>query len=236
MSFFRKIIQQLLPKEVLPTAERRESVRLSFRTDMEVEHGDKRLPAQLLNLTFTGVCLELDQTLEEEETITLRRDEVGPPFQGTVLWSKPKGKGRFLVGVQCELEEKNLVESWLYQTLIQAGFEADYVDEKRSLIRVPGRIGCKLTSISDEELGKGQMLDLSTGGALLEWETEIPIVTAVSFETDSLGGLKPLQGKGTIASSRQNKEGKWLCGLQFTRTDEEAVQEYMSAMLASKSS
>ena len=233
MSFFRKIIQQLIPEEALPTEERRESVRLNFQTEIVIEVDNKSIPASLVNLTFTGVCIKSKKRLAEDQVLTLERDEVGPPFAGIVLWSKPTNDGQYLTGIQCELDEEQLLQSWLYQTLIEAGFVADYVDEKRNLIRVPGRVACSLRTISDKDLGQGQMLDLSIGGALLEWDEEVSMVTAVSFETKPVGGLKPLTGKGSISSSEQKDDGKWLCGLQFTKTDQELVKKYMKAMLTS---
>lgn len=226
-------MKQFLPSDSVPTQERRESVRLNFRCAVDVKVGEQLYSASMVNLTFTGLCLELQTPLEEGQELELLREEFGPSFRGTVLWSK-KAKDRYLVGVECELDEDRLIGSWLEPTLIQAGFEAEFLDEKRLVVRVPGRVKCKLETLLGESMGEAYMLDLSRGGALLETERELVPQTSVKFETAPLGGLPPLQDTAKIVSARSTDQGTWLCGVRFQEENEKKIQPYMDSMLATQ--
>lgn len=232
MNFFKKLVQRLLPPETVTTSERRTSVRLNFAVDIEVQSDSVSFPAKVLNLTFTGLCVETPVVFEEGQEVTLKRPESGPPFRATVLWCKPKSDQRYLLGLECELDEEKLIGSWLEPALIEAGFLAEYLDEKRTLVRVPGKIDCRLAETSGKGLGSGKMLDLSLGGALLEWATELPTEVTFGFETVALGKLGGLSGTVRAASCRKSEDGIWLVGLQFEEVDLEKVKQYMASMIA----
>lgn len=229
----RRLIKQFSLTDSVPTEERRESVRLKFSCAVDVKVDEQLFSATLVNLTFTGLCLELQTPLEEGREVLLSRDEFGPPFRGTVLWSK-KAEKLFLVGIECELDEDKLIGSWLEPTLIQAGFEPNFLNEKRQVVRVPGRVKCKLQSLMGESMGEAFMLDLSRGGALLESERELVPETSLKFETAALGGLPPLRDTAKIVSARSTDRGTWLCGVRFPRENEEKIQPYMDTMLATQ--
>lgn len=236
MNFLAKLVSRLLPpteEGVLAVGERRESVRLNFEVDLDVKAGSNTHRAKLLNLTFTGLCLEVPVALNVGQELTLMRPEAGEPFRGTVLWTRVKDAGVHLVGVEAELDEEKLINSWLEPTLVEAGFLAEFLDEKRRLVRVPGKLQCKLTSPSGEEIGRGQMLDLSVGGALLEWGTALEPGLEVKFEAHPLSTVAALTGTAKITSSRQKESGQWHCGMQFDKVNEEAVKKTMASMMHS---
>jgi PilZ domain len=234
MKFLKKLIQQLLPTESLPADERRSSVRLNFVIGIKVQIEDQTHPATIVNLTFTGLCIQLAIPLEEGQEITLVRDDFGPSFKGSVLWSKPGKDGSNLIGIECELDEERLIDSWLEPALVQAGFEANYVDEQRRLVRVPGRVKCELQSLEGKPLGTASMMDLSLGGALLESDVEFSTNTTLAFKTLPQGALQPLQGEARVLSTRAGDSGTFLCGLIFTKSVDKDVQSYMNSMLASE--
>lgn len=236
MNFLAKLVSRLLPpteEGSLAVGERRESVRLNFEVDLEVQAGSNTHQARLLNLTFTGLCLEVPVALIEGQELVLKRPDAGAPFRGTVLWTKVKEGGLHLVGVEAELDEDKLVNSWLEPTLVEAGFLAEFLDEKRRLVRVPGKLQCKLTNLSGEVIGRGQMLDLSTGGALLEWGTALEPGQDVKFEAHPLSTVAALTGTAKITSCRQKESGQWHCGMQFDKVDGEAVKKTMASMMHS---
>lgn len=234
MSFLKNLIQQLLPASPpIPVNERRQSVRLSLDIDVTVQVGELLHPAHMVNLTFTGLCLELETTLREGQEVTLLRGDFGPPFNATVVWSKPSPRGQgYLIGVECELDEDRLCESWLEPALIQAGFQTDFVDTKREFLRVPGRVNCELTM--DGGKIEGQMMDLSIGGALVECDSELTTGSVFDFKTRPLGGLPPLLGTAEVVSVR-SQGGRWSCGLKFSYIHREDVQKYMGSMMSSSS-
>ena len=189
----------------------------------------------MANLTFTGLCLETPKLLPEGTEVTLCRDAFGPPFNGTVMWSKKTEGGKFLAGLECELDEDKLVESWLEPALVQAGFEAAYVGERRQLVRVPGRVRCELTELGGGATLEGLMLDLSVGGALVESGEEIAAGTKVKYKTHPIGKKIPaLEGEALVKSTRKRASGEWLLGLSFEGSDNEKIRTYMGRMLSSK--
>ena len=235
MNFLENLLKSLFPDEAVPTDERRSSVRLNFRFEVQVKTPTETLEAWVANLTFTGVCLETPKLLPEGIEVTLCRDSFGPPFNGTVMWSKKTEGGKFLAGLECELDEDKLIKSWLEPALVQAGFEASYVGERRQLVRVPGRVRCELTGLDGGETLEGLMLDLSVGGALVESGQEIAVDTKVKYKTYPIGKKVPaLEGEAVVKSTRQRASGEWLIGLSFEGCDNEKIRAYMSRMLSSK--
>lgn len=231
MKFLRKLLEQLQPsEEPLPINERRSTVRLSHRVDVSVQAGDRYYPATVVNLTFTGLCLEMKIPLDEEQDITLHREDLGPAFNATVIWSKPSSVGKMhLVGVECELDEDKLVDSWLEPALIQAGFEARYVNEQRKLIRVPSDVTCDI-AVDGESLGEARLLDLSVGGALVELLFEPRRGSLIRLQAPPLGKLPALRREAKVASARATDQGSWLCGLQFEASDDEEIHAYMESL------
>ena len=139
------------------------------------------------------------------------------------------------MGVEYDCDQDELRGSWLKPALKQSGFKAELSGEKRKLVRIPGRVACKLKGLTGETYTEGEMLDLSRGGALVESDIELTEGLTIEFETFPLGGLAPLAGIAKIASSRcQDETKKWHCGLRFTESKDEDVEQYLKAMLASK--
>lgn len=235
MNFLQNLLKSLFPEEAVPLDERRSSVRLNFRFEVQVKTSTETLEAWVINLTFTGLCLEVPEMLPEGTEVTLCRDSFGPPFNGTVMWSKKIEGGKILAGVECELDEDKLVESWLEPALVQAGFEASYVGERRQLVRVPGRVRCELTPLAQGATLEGLMLDLSLGGALVENGEEVATGTRVKYKTYPLGKRIPaLEGEAVVKSTRRRASGEWLLGLSFEESDSEKIRTYMTRMLSSQ--
>jgi hypothetical protein len=235
MNFLENLLKSLFPEEVVPTDERRSSVRLNFRFEVEVRTQSETFKALVSNLTLTGLCLEVPKLLKEGTELTLCRDTFGPPFNGTVMWSKKIEGGKILAGVECELDEDKLIESWLEPALVQAGFEASYVGERRQLVRVPGRVRCELTQPDGGGVLEGLMLDLSVGGALVESGEEIAVGTKLKYKTHPIGRKIPaLEGRALVKSTRRRASGEWLIGLSFEGCEDEKIRAYMNRMLSSK--
>lgn len=233
MNYLKKLLLSFMPDVPVPVQERRSSVRLNTDLEVNLVMGEERLAAQVVNLTFTGLSLEVDRSLPEETEVTLCREAFGPPFNGTVMWCKKNEAGNYLVGVECELDEEKLVESWLEPALTQAGFEASYVGERRKLVRIPGRVRCEIVD-PDGRSHEGFMRDLSLGGALVECPHQIESGSTVAYTTYPLGKLPTLQGQAVVRTVRRREsDGDWLLGLQFAQAQDEKIRSYMARLLSS---
>jgi hypothetical protein len=234
--FFRDLLSLLRPSPELPTEERRESMRLRCQMSALLQTEGAMHFIKVVDVTITGLCLEMEKALKTDQVFSLSRDEFGQPLQAQVLWCKPlrNGKG-FRLGARYLDEDQRLRDSWLKPALRQAGFKAELPGEKRQLVRVPGRVACQIKGLTGEAYTDGEMLDLSLGGALVESPLEFPQNLSIEFETSPVGGLPPLKGIAKIASCQEIAgERKWRSGLRFTESKADVVRQYMKSMLASR--
>jgi hypothetical protein len=233
---FRELLNLLRPSPDIPTDERRETMRLRCSLGALLKVDDAMHFATLVNVTITGLCMELESPLRPGQTVSLTRDDFGQPLLGQVLWCKPRRQNKgYRIGVAYETDQEALQASWLKPALRQAGFKAEFPGEKRRLVRVPGRIACQIKGLTGEAYTDGEMLDLSLGGALVESPIEFPIDLTLAFETVPLGGLPALAGIAKVAScNRDPSDGKWRCGLRFTESKPQDIRKCMKSMLTSK--
>lgn len=232
---FRDLLNLLRPSAEVPTDERREAMRLRCKVGalLKAEHAMHFVT--LVDVTLTGLCLEMEQALKTEQVVSLTRDDFGEPLLAKVSWCKPKARGAkgFKLGLQYLSNQDNLKASWLKPALKQGGFKAEFPGEQRKLIRVPGRVACELKGLTGETYTSAEMLDLSLGGALVESVVKFTEGLTLAFETVPLGSLPPLKGIAKVASSHQDPDGKWRVGLRFTESKKDDVRKYMKSMLAS---
>lgn len=239
---FRDLLNLLRPSlPTLPTDERRETMRLRCKMGALAKVDDGMHFVSILDVTLTGLRLEMESALKPEQKLTLTRDEFGLPLEATVMWCEPCKDGKHhRLGVQYKADHDMLVRSWLKPALKQAGFvldaQAEFPGEKRKLVRIAGRVDCEIKGLTGETYTGAEMLDLSLGGALVECAMSFPQGLTIEFETSPLGGLPPLKGLAKIASVQPlGSDGKrWKYGLRFTESKPDVVQKYMATMLNSQ--
>lgn len=234
---FRDLLNLLRPTPLVPTDERRDKIRLQCDLHALLAVGEEFSFVKVVNVTLTGLCLELNNPLKVGQAVSLSRDDFGAPLDADVLWceSVPDSAGKeFRAGLGFQADHHRLRVSWLKPSLKQAGFEAELPGQLRKLLRVPGRVDCQIKGLTGEAYTDAEMLDLSLGGALVESPIEFPENLSIEFETVPLGGLPPLKGLAKIASRHRGDDGKWRCGLRFTESKPEDIRKYMGSMLASQ--
>ena len=229
MGFLESLVNRLLGdeaeegEEALPVMERRTAVRLEHQIKVELKVEDEVIPSEICNLTFTGLSLSLPKKLEVGQQLTLLRDDLGPPFQGSVIWSKSRDDG-YLVGVEAELDEEKLVDSWLIPALEEAGFTPAFACEQRKMIRRPSRTKCILSDGKGTTYYDVVMIDLSVGGALVECHQELEQGEKYKFRTE-----KPGFACLSVVRSVQPHESRWHCSLEFQEPDIEELKSFLRA-------
>lgn len=232
---FRDLLNLLKPSPLVPTDERRETIRLRCDLSVLLKVEESFRFAKVMDVTLTGLCLHSEDLLKPGQVISLSRDDFGPPLEAEVLWCKRRRSGKgFRIGVGYQADHDRLRVSWLRPALKQAGFKAALPGQMRKLLRVPGRVTCQIKGLTGEAYTDGEMLDLSVGGALVESPVEFPKDLSIEFETVPLGGLPPLKGFAKIVSCHAGEQGKWKCGLRFTESKAEDIKKYMNSMLGSR--
>lgn len=233
---FRELLNLLRPSPDIPTDERRDTMRLRCKVGAILKVGQDLHFVHLVNVTLTGLCMDVEIPVKPAQRLELTRDDFGEPLQCEVIWCKKRRGGNgYRAGLRYAADQAALTSSFLRPALRQAGFHAEFPGEKRQLIRVPGRVACQLKGLTGEKYTDAEMLDLSLGGALVESGMPFNEGLTVAFETLPMGGLPPLRGIAKIASVQQQDalDGKWHCGLRFTDSVPEDVRKYMKSMLAS---
>jgi hypothetical protein len=232
MGFLKILVEKLLGGEndeageagsSLPVVERRSSVRLNHRIDLNVQLEAAVIPAVLVNLTFTGLSLNVTRELEVGLELTLIREDLGPSFKGTVQWCQ-KEEQDYLVGIECELDQEHLIDSWLLPALEEAGFKPEFACEQRKLVRHPSHTLCILSDGKGTTYYDVLMLDLSLGGALVECHHEFAPGASFKFRTE-----KPGFCCQSIVRSVKQHESLWHCSLEFQEPHEQDLKAFLSS-------
>lgn len=229
---FRELLDLLKTLPAAPTDERRGSVRLRCAIEVRCRADGSDFQAQVVDVTPRGLGLELSYGLRPKQVVKLARESFGAPISAEVLWVRRLLRGQgYRVGLLFHAEAEQMRQSWLAPALKQSGFKAEIKGEQRKLLRVPGRVACRL------EGGKGpvdgEMLDLSMGGATVETSSELEKGRKVSFATLPLGGLPSLSGTAQVVSCRKRDDQRWRSGLRFLDCNQDCAHLYMRSMLAS---
>lgn len=230
---FRDLIGLFKPST--PTDERRETIRLSCSIGVLAKTTKGQREAKVINASLTGLCLELESKIKPKTQLSLHRPEHGDPVHAKVVWCRAvKGSDRWHAGVNLGDDKSMLKNSWLKPALKDLGFSVGRISEKRKLLRVPGSGRCFLKSLAGETYGKGSILNLSAGGALVESEVQLPLELRVRLKTNPLpGGIDALRAVAEVRSVKRNPRTRmYLTGLRFTEVDEKLLKKHMAAMMA----
>ncbi len=236
-SNFAMMFRDLLSlfKASTPTDERRETIRLNCSIGVLAKTKKGQREARVVNASLTGLCLELESKIKPKTELSLHRPEHGDPLTAKVIWCRSiKGSDKWHAGVNFGEDKSMLKSSWLKPALKDLGFSVGRISEKRKLLRVPGSGRCFLKSMAGETYGKGSILNLSAGGALVESEVELPRELRIRFKTNPLpGGIDALRAVAEVRSVKRNpKTRMYLTGLRFTEVDEKLLRKHMAAMMA----
>lgn len=190
--------------------------------------------AKVINASLTGMCLELSSKLKPKTELTLHRQEFGEAVHAKVIWCRSlKGSDKYQVGVHYLDDKAMLKNSWIKPALKELGFSVGRISEKRKLLRVPGSGRCFLKSMEGETYGKGTIVNLSAGGALVESEVGLPVELKIRIKTNPLVGLEELQAVAEVRSCKRNPRTRLhLVGLRFTEVDPKLLKKHMAAMMA----
>jgi hypothetical protein len=230
---FRELLALLNSLPRLPGDERRESVRLRCDIGVTCALETGTCSASVVDVTLRGLGLELNYQLEAKQRLQVCRDDFGPPVPAEVIWCRRRLQdGGYRVGLRYHAEPESLRDSWLTPALKQTGFKAEH-GEQRKLLRVPGRVACRLSCQKTQQRADAEMLDLSLGGASVESSEEFRKGQTLDFVTVPLGGLPPLKGSARVVSSRKRSDGLWRSGLRFLECNQDYAHTYMRSMLAS---
>lgn len=233
---FKGLMNLLAPVSGVPSDERRDTIRLTCSIDVAMNAGGKSYPATVVNVSLTGLCLELDAKIKAQQAVVLEREEFGQPLEGQAVWCRSsRNNSKHQVGVMYKVDQQMLRASWLTPALKQLGFKSEMISEKRKLLRVPGQLECQLKGMTGDTYTHGKMLDLSVGGALVEGEVELPENLQIQFEIEPLGSLKPLEGVARVVNCyRESEEENWRCGIRFTEVDDTLVRRYLKALMSAR--
>lgn len=232
---FRELLKLISPDGGLPIDERRDTIRLECSIAATMKHGSLTREVRVLNASLTGLRVELESKIKRKTKVSVHRDKYGGPVVGTVVWCRAlRGSNRFQVGLTYEDDKEMLKNSWLKPALKDLGFTVGRINEKRQLTRVPGHHRrCFLKSLTGgDTYSSGKLLNLSTGGALVECEVEFEKGFRLKLKSDPVANFPDLLMDAEVKSCKRNPSTrKWEVGLRFTAGDLKLVKKYMSVMM-----
>ena len=226
---------RLVPREV-PTEERRETLRLYCDVEVLLWIEGQIHQAKVLDVHMTGLCLESLEPLKAGQKVSLARDDFGHPWEGRVLWCKPRNKAKgYLIGVGYPSDPEMLRNSWLQPALLAVGFQSELLGEKRRLLRVPCKeMPCILSGLDGETSLTARLRNLSLGGAQLETSQALPEKLSLQLLTEAKKGIPKLEVRAKVIYAHEAKDGTWLCGLRFQAREEADIRKVMAALLTSR--
>jgi PilZ domain len=218
----------------VPTDERRDTIRLHCSIGASMKTKKTTREVRVINASLTGLAIEMESKIRRKTHVAIHRDQYGGPVVGHVIWCRaPKGSNRFQVGVAYEDDKQMLKDSWLKPALKDLGFTVGRINEKRLLLRVPGRHRrCFLKSFAGDTYSTAELVNLSLGGALVASEVEIPKGLRLKLKTDPIASIQDLIMEAEVKSCKHDRRSRrYLVGLIFTKGDEKLVKKHMSAMM-----
>ena len=225
---------RLVPREV-PTEERRETLRLYCEVEVLLWVEGMIHKAKVLDVHLTGLCLDAVEPLKAGQKVSLARDDFGHPWEGRVLWCRPRTKAKgYLIGVGYPSDPEMLRNSWLQPALLSIGFQSELLEEKRRLLRVPCKaMECSLVGLNGEAYPSAHLRNLSLGGAQLECREPLDERLPLHFETEAKKGFPKLKCLAKVVYCREDK-GFWLCGVRFKEREEADIRKVMASLLTSR--
>lgn len=232
---FRDLLKLISPDSAVPSDERRDTIRLECSIAATLKSGNTTREVRVLNASLTGLKVELESKIKRKTRVMIHRDKYGGPVIGTVVWCRAlRGSNRYQVGVSYDDDKDMLKNSWLKPALKDLGFTVGRINEKRQLTRVPAQHRrCFLKSTQGgDTYSSGKLLNLSTGGALVECEVELPKGFRLKLKTDPVANFPDLMMDCEVKSCKRNPQTrKWECGLRFVSGDLKLVKKYMRVMM-----
>ena len=220
----------------VPIEERRETLRLRCEVEILLWVEGEIHTAKVLDVHMTGLCLEAAEPLKVGQKVSLARDDFGHPWEGEVLWCRPRSKAKgYLAGVGFPTDPEMLRNSWLQPSLLSIGFQTGLLEEKRKLLRVPsGQMLGRLTDLLGEPIGETQILNLSLGGAQLKSPHQLHETSSLTLQIEPGKGLPNLQCLVKVMYCQATDDGNWLVGVRFKEKEEADLRKVISSLIISR--
>lgn len=218
------------------TEERRDVIRMSCRIKLECHIGPKVVEAVASNLSLKGARLETREPLKKGSEIVLSQpDSSAGPVTCKVMWVRRVGDNHSAGLLYADTDER-MARSWLKEVLMQMGFRSGKIKERRVHLRMNATARATLCNRQGDTFTEGKLNNLSTGGAQVTVEVEVPVNTNIRLVVDPTVKTSGLDIAGVVRSSRKDsKSTYWVHGIKFDFTGEAQVLKVMKALQKARS-
>jgi hypothetical protein len=160
----------LLGRPNLSLDNRRGHQRLRLRVPVVCKVGAEEHPAELLDISATGMRILVPARVNEEDTVRVSAiPETGLVGRQRLIcrvaWVKQR-KPEWEVGLEYHDTDENLAHSWVQLALKHL----DPEQVNRRSRRIPANMNVQVSDAAGEVLGRGLCVNLSTGGCLLQMD------------------------------------------------------------------
>jgi hypothetical protein len=206
LSFVVGAFRVLAGVEVVPEKERRRVIRMRCRVPVLVSpaKGDA-FNATVLDIGLQGLRLVSDTPLAKGSRVDVSTPsdgkDAGGPLVCKVAWMTKSSKRKlFQIGLVFEDSDENKAASWMRPVLSGLGFAKGKIMEKRLDLRIEvgSLVRVAVHSLQGDFLAEGRLVDLSSGGAQVSIETQIPRGTQVILHIGPVGKYSTLECPGAV--------------------------------------
>lgn len=222
----------LLGRPNLSLDNRRGHQRLRLRVPVICKVGPEEHPAELLDISATGMRILLPARVNEEDTVRVSAiPETGLVGRQRLIcrvaWVRQR-KPEWEIGLEYNDSDENLAHSWVQLALKHL----DPEQVNRRSRRIPANMNVQVSDAGGEVLGRGLCVNLSTGGCLLQMDRPLLKDEVVKL------GLGPSESDPAIYMSGRvlrhvpgGDQGQYLHHVQFFPGENRNHQRLRSLML-----
>ncbi|HEY4000917.1 MAG TPA: PilZ domain-containing protein [Candidatus Xenobia bacterium] len=197
--------------------QRRRHRRFSCFVPILITHGKKTEPATVVDMATEGLRLRSKMALKANATVKLHYAhddrEKDQPVTATVIWCRPSGTTHE-IGVVC----KSGQIFWVPVLLRMLAASTDGA-EVRQTVRIDTRLDASMSihfgASYASSFIKGQLADLSLGGAAFYGPATATVGTMVQIRVDPTRG-RTLTIPGQVVRLSRSSDGRTLHGIKFT--------------------
>ncbi len=188
------------------------------------------IEGKLHNIGLGGAGFSCSQEIEPGQKLGLLPSLSGDfePVTYEVQWAQKRDQATFH-GLRYPGKISVFWDSWAANVLAGIDITNGEVLERRKLVRVPCRVGGKLTRGPEAHLGT--LLNLGIGGALLLCQPHFPQGALFALHLDGPPKVQALECRVLRSWSRLNS---WLYGVEFVTVSEsqrDGLQSMLNAWL-----
>lgn len=202
--------------------EQRKLVRLRCHYDVKYEMNGKKFGAVIMDMGMKGLKIRCSEKLKVGDVLristpTTITDAPSDPVDCKVVWTRrPDNNFLTFAGLTYCSSADVMKRSWIKYFLKVLGFRTEIFFSKRQKVRIDCYVPGKVQSDPAKPFREMKVVNLSIGGALIEFYDEIPLGAPLTLEIGPAKDLQPFTAKAQAIKTAK-VGGLYQYGVEFTQ-------------------